>query len=58
MWMTADCSPPPTGKGGVRLWGMSMLTDPYQVLCADFGGVSQSVWNQYASGNPLPKVCS
>ena len=41
----------------VERWRMSLLSDPYQVLCADFGGISQGQWNQYAQGATLPTVC-
>ena len=46
------------GDDTTRLWGVSLLKEPYQVLCDDFGPVSQGEWDQYAPSEPLPKVCT
>jgi WD40 repeat protein len=45
------------GDGIVRLWPPSLFTHAYAVLCADAGPPTPQEWNQYASGEPQPKVC-
>jgi transcriptional regulator with XRE-family HTH domain len=46
------------GDGGtVRLWQPSLFAHPYAALCAYVGPPTPRVWNQYASGEPQPKVC-
>ncbi|HEY6295794.1 MAG TPA: hypothetical protein VIX15_09025 [Streptosporangiaceae bacterium] len=44
--------------GYVRLWQVSLFTHAYAVLCADAGPPTPQEWNQYASGEPQPKVCA
>jgi WD40 repeat protein/transcriptional regulator with XRE-family HTH domain len=44
--------------GTVRLWQASLFTHAYARLCADAGLPTPREWNQYASGEPQPKVCS
>ena len=44
--------------GTVRLWQASLFTHAYARLCADAGPPTPREWNQYASGEPQPKVCS
>jgi WD40 repeat protein len=43
--------------GTVRLWQASLFTYPYAALCAYVGPPAPQEWNQYASGEPQPKVC-
>jgi WD40 repeat protein len=43
--------------GTVRLWHVSLFAHTYAVLCADAGPPTPQEWNQYASGEPQPKVC-
>ena len=43
--------------GTVRLWQVSLFAHPYAALCADVGPPTPQEWNQYASGEPQPKVC-
>jgi len=45
------------GDGTVRLWQVSLFAQPYAALCAYVGAPAPQVWNQYASGEPQPKVC-
>ena len=45
------------GDGAVRLWHMSLFAHPYAALCADVGPPTPQEWNQYAPGEPQPKVC-
>ena len=44
--------------GAVQLWEVSLYTDPYAALCADVGPPTRQDWDQYASGEPQPKVCA
>jgi WD40 repeat protein len=44
--------------GSVRLWEVSLFTDPYKALCADVGPPTPQDWDQYAPGEPQPKVCA
>jgi WD40 repeat protein len=43
--------------GTVRLWQVSLFAHPYVALCAYVGPPTPQEWNQYASGEPQPKVC-
>jgi WD40 repeat protein len=43
--------------GTVRLWQVSLFAHPYAALCAYVGPPTPQEWNQYASGEPQPKVC-
>jgi transcriptional regulator with XRE-family HTH domain len=43
--------------GTVRLWHVSLFVHPYAALCAFVGPPTRQEWNQYASGEPQPKVC-
>ena len=43
--------------GTVWLWQVALLTHAYAVLCADAGPPKPREWNQYASGEPQPRVC-
>ncbi len=43
--------------GTVRLWQVSLFAHPYAALCAYAGPPTPEEWNQYASGEPQPKVC-
>jgi WD40 repeat protein len=43
--------------GTVRLWKMYLFTNSYSDLCADAGPVTKQVWDKYAAGEPLLKVC-
>jgi WD40 repeat protein/transcriptional regulator with XRE-family HTH domain len=44
--------------GTVRLWQVSLFAHTYAQLCADAGPPTPQEWNQNASGEPQPKVCS
>jgi len=46
-----------SADGTVRLWQASLFAHAYTVLCADAGPPTPQEWNQYASGEPQPKVC-
>jgi WD40 repeat protein len=43
--------------GTVRVWQASLFAHTYAALCADAGPPTRQEWNQYASGEPQPKVC-
>lgn len=43
--------------GTVRLWQVSLFAHPYAALCAYVGPPTPQEWNQYASGEPQPRVC-
>jgi WD40 repeat protein len=43
--------------GTAGLWETSIFADPYQALCTDAGPLTRSEWNQYAPGEPFPKMC-
>ena len=45
------------GDGTVRLWQVSLFAHAYAALCAYVGPPTPQEWNQYASGEPQPKVC-
>jgi WD40 repeat protein len=45
------------GDGTVRLWQVSLFAHPYAALCAYVGAPTPQEWNQYAPGEPQPKVC-
>ena len=42
----------------LRLWEVSLFADPYVALCADVGPPTRQDWDQYAPGEPLPKICA
>jgi transcriptional regulator with XRE-family HTH domain/DNA-binding beta-propeller fold protein YncE len=44
--------------GTVRLWEVSLFAQPYEALCADVGPPTRKDWDQYAPGEPQPKVCA
>ena len=41
-----------------NVWNLSLFANPYAVLCADVGPLTRQAWDQYAPGEPQPKVCS
>jgi WD40 repeat protein len=43
--------------GAVRLWEASLFVHPYATLRTYVGPPTRQEWNQYASGEPQPKVC-
>ena len=43
--------------GTVRLWQPSLFAHAYAALCGYVGPPTPQEWNQYASGEPQPKVC-
>ena len=46
-------------SGGImRLWDESPFANPYAVLCTDVGPLARQTWDQYASGEPIPKICA
>ena len=42
--------------GTVRLWDVSLFANPYAALCTDVGPPTRQDWDQYAPGEPQPKV--
>jgi WD40 repeat protein len=46
------------GDGTVRLWQVSLFAHPYAGLCTDVGPPTRQDWNQYAAGEPQPKICA
>ena len=46
------------GDGTIRMWEVSLFVNPYAALCADVGPPTRHNWDQYAPGEPLPKVCA
>ena len=44
--------------GTIRLWPVSLFTHPYTTLCTDVGPPTRQDWNQYAAGEPQPKICA
>ena len=40
------------------VWNLSLPTNPYAMLCADVGPPTRQAWDQYAPGEPQPRVCS
>ena len=44
--------------GTARLWEVSLFEHPYAALCADVGPPTRQDWDQYASDEPQPKVCT
>jgi WD40 repeat protein len=43
--------------GTINLWDVSQLANPYPALCTDVGPPTRQDWDQYAPGEPLPKIC-
>jgi WD40 repeat protein len=46
------------GDGTVGLWEVSLFTHGYAALCAIVGPPTGQNWDQYAPGEPQPKVCA
>jgi WD40 repeat protein len=46
------------GDGTVGLWEVSLFTHGYVALCAIVGPPTGQNWDQYAPGEPQPKVCA
>ena len=46
------------GDGTVRLWQVSLFANPYPALCADVGPPTRPEWDQYAAGEPFPRICA
>jgi hypothetical protein len=44
--------------GSVRIWDVSQLANPYEVLCGTVGPPTRQVWEQYAHGEPFPRICA
>ena len=44
--------------GTMRLWPVSLFTHAYATLCLDVGPPTRQDWNQYAAGEPQPKICT
>jgi WD40 repeat protein len=44
--------------GTARLWRVTLFTHPYEALCTDVSPPTPQNWNQYAPGEPQPKVCA
>jgi WD40 repeat protein len=41
-----------------QLWDVSSFANPYAALCTQVGPPTRKDWDQYASGEPLPTICS
>jgi WD40 repeat protein len=46
------------GDGGVLAWPVSIFANPYMTLCSEVGPLSALDWQQYAPGEPEPKICA
>jgi WD40 repeat protein len=46
------------GDGTVKLWAVSLFSNPYGALCADVGPLTRQEWQAYAPGEPFPKTCA
>jgi WD40 repeat protein len=44
--------------GTVRLWDISLFSNPYASLCASAGAPTRAEWNRYAPHESEPKICS
>jgi len=44
--------------GAIQLWEVSLIANPYAALCTDSGRPTRQDWDQYASGEPRPKICA
>jgi len=42
--------------GTVRLWEVSLFAHAHAGLCADVGPPTRHNWDQYAPGEPQPKI--
>jgi WD40 repeat protein len=50
---------PSAGSGGaMQLWDVSLIANPYAALCTDVGAPTPQAWDQYAPGEPRPKICA
>ena len=47
-----------SNDGTVSLWQVALFAHTYAALCGDVGPPTPQEWNQYASGEPQPKVCA
>jgi len=47
-----------TADGTIQLWEVSLFASPYAALCADVGSPTRQDWDQYAPGEPFPKICA
>jgi WD40 repeat protein/transcriptional regulator with XRE-family HTH domain len=43
--------------GAMQLWEVSLIANPYAALCTDVGRPARQDWDQYAPGEPPPKIC-
>lgn len=46
------------GSHGIESWPVHMFTDPLAALCAEVGPPTAQDWTDYASGEPIPAVCT
>ena len=44
--------------GAMQLWEVSLIASPYAALCTDVGHPTRQDWDQYAPGEPRPKICA
>jgi transcriptional regulator with XRE-family HTH domain len=51
-WASADTD------GAMQLWDVSLIANPYAALCTDVGSPTRQGWDQYAPGEPPPKICA
>jgi WD40 repeat protein len=47
-----------SGQSILRIFRLRLFIDPYSSLCADVGPPTTAEWHKYASGTPLPGICS
>jgi WD40 repeat protein len=52
--LLADVGPDSTAQ----LWDVASVANPYATLCTQIGPATRQDWDQYASGEPLPTICS
>jgi WD40 repeat protein len=46
------------GDGTIEIWEVRLFSNQYAALCTDVGPPTQKEWDQYAPGEPFPKVCA
>jgi WD40 repeat protein len=47
-----------SASGTMQLWEVSLIANPYAALCTDVGPPTRQDWDQYAPGEPRPKICA
>jgi len=44
--------------GTMQMWEVSLIANPDAALCSDVGPPTRQDWDQYAPGEPRPKICA